>query len=431
MPTAPSTATVSGTSFSINVTPCQLDADLTIRDFVVLINGSLAANQNNYTKTTATTITYAGPNLSTSVVEVRRNTPRNVLKTVLPTTKVRADDWNREFDRRVRIIEEIDLYGAGGGFTVRLPLNDAYGVSWSTDTLFSPTRQALYNQLQTYISSVSPTLTGTVTVPTYLAGTNDGRVASTQFVGNAIQNLATLASPNFTGVPTVPTAATGDNNTTIANTAHVKNVVAPYLLSSTAASTYLTTAAAASTYLTTANAGTTYAPLASPALTGTPTVPTPANGVVTQQIVNTDALYARSRPVIILSSTNTPSVSAGVYTDIVYNNEISDTSNRHSAGTFTVPFTGLYLLSGAVSLTNAGQATLALRDGANNTITHIAQGTGSTGLRLATGSSLVTLTTGTNYKFSIFSDTATTMLAEGSISSRTVNNVAVCFMGGS
>ena len=439
MPTAPATAVVSGVSFSINVTPCNLDTDITIRDFVVLINGSLAANQNNYTKTTATNITYAGPNLTTSTVEVRRNTPRGVLKQQLATTKIRSDDWNREFDRRVRISEEVDLYGAGGGFTIRLPLNDAYGASWATDTLFSPTRQALYNQMQTYISSVSPTLTGTVTVPTYTAGTNDGRVASTAFVANAIQPLAPLASPAFTGVPTVPTAATADNNTTVANTAHVKNVVAPYLLASTAASTYLTTANAASTYLTiasasstyltTASALTTYAPLASPALTGVPTAPTVANGVQTNQLVNANALWTRTRPVIILNSTNTPAVSAGVYTDITFNNEISDTSNRHSAGTFTVPFSGLYQVAGAASLLSAGQVSLAIRDASNNVIVHVAQGTGAVGVRLATGSALVELLTGVTYKFSIFSDTATTLLAENTATTRAVNNVAVCFMG--
>lgn len=430
MPTAPATATVSGVSFSLDVTPCNLDSDLTIRDFIVLIGGSLAANQNNYTKTTQNSIGYTGPSLPSSTVEVRRNTPRTVLKTQLPTTKVRSDDWNREFDRRVRITEEVDLYGAGGGFSVRLPLNDAYSATWGTDTLFSPTRQALYNKLQTFISSVDPVLTGTVTVPTYTAGTADGRVASTLFVSQTLSSYAPLASPNFTGNPRVPTALTADNSVTIANTAYVKANLANYLTTASAASTYLTTATATSTYLPITTAASTYAPLASPTFTGTVTVPTPPNGVSTTQAVTTEALFSRTRPVIILNSTNTPAVAAGVYTDITYNNEISDTSGRHTAGTFTVPFNGLYLISGAVSLLSAGQATLAVRDIANNVVAHVSQGTGPVGIRLATGSALVQLLTSTTYKFSVFSDTATTLLAESTASSRTVNNVALCFMGG-
>lgn len=79
-----------------------------------------------------------------------------------------------------------------------------------------------------YAPLVSPTLTGTVTLP---ADTSIGPVSATEIsfldgVTSALQpqidGKAGLASPAFTGNPTAPTQTTGTNNTTIATTAFVQ-----------------------------------------------------------------------------------------------------------------------------------------------------------------------------------------------------------------
>jgi len=79
----------------------------------------------------------------------------------------------------------------------------------------------------------SPALTGTPTVPTAAALTDDTQAASTAYTDSAVNVektratgaealLAPLASPALSGVPTAPTPATADNSTKIATTAYVK-----------------------------------------------------------------------------------------------------------------------------------------------------------------------------------------------------------------
>lgn len=60
----------------------------------------------------------------------------------------------------------------------------------------------------------SPTMTGTVTVPTATAGDSSTKAASTAFA-------MTMQSPAFTGTPTAPTAAPGTSTTQLATTAFV------------------------------------------------------------------------------------------------------------------------------------------------------------------------------------------------------------------
>ena len=75
----------------------------------------------------------------------------------------------------------------------------------------------------TFISSTSPTLTGTPTAPTAAHGTNTTQLATTAFV---IANAMTAASPAFTGTPTAPTATPGTNTTQLATTAFVATALA-------------------------------------------------------------------------------------------------------------------------------------------------------------------------------------------------------------
>lgn len=382
MPTSPVTTSVSGGTFTVNVTACNLDPDLTIRDFLVLENGTLTVNPNSYTKATPTSLQYSGPTLATTTLEVRRNTPRAVITTVLPATKIRSTDWNREFDRRVRIQEEVDLYGAGGGFTVRLPINDAYSAAWATDTLFSPTRQALYNQMQTYISSVSPALTGTPTVPTQLTTDNSTAIANTAYVKNNLTSYAPLASPALTGTPTVPTPLTADNSTTVANTAYVKNNLVSY------------------------------APLGSPTFTGIPVLPTFSDGIKTTQAVNALNLQRRSKPVVRLQRNTTFTCTALTTVDLPFNNELSDVDNVYSAGIFVAPFTGVYSVDALVDLGNTDLVAITFETTANVEVGRVAQARLNTSANIcACGSTVVELVAGTSYKFRIYANhTATTQI---------------------
>lgn len=398
MTTAPVVAVVAGSTFSVDVTLANLDIDITIRDFIVLIGGALAPTQSSFNKLTGTSLGYSGVALpGGTTIEVRRNTPRDVRVIVLPNTKVRATDWNKEFDRRVRIQEEVDLYGAGGGFTVRLPDNTPYGLAWSTDTLFSPTRQALYNKLETTVSSVSPALTGFPTSTTASTSDNSTRIATTAYVKNNIITLAPLASPSFTGVPTVPTVSTGDNSTSVASTAYVKS----NLLS--------------------------YAPLNSPSFTGTPTSSTLADGTKTTAVVNALTMQRQCRPVVIARQASSLTLTAFVWQDIPFNTEVNDTSGAFSTPFFTAPFTGIYMISGLVALDASTGVLLSVGVSTGTELLRLGSGFGSTaGLVSASGCHLMPLTAGASIKFFVFSFSNTTTVAD---TGRNSCHMSICYMG--
>ena len=323
MPTSPVVQAVSGTSFSVNVTAANLDILNNITDYVVLEGGTLTVNPSSYTKTTnGTTLQYAGPNLVTTL-EVRRSTPRGVRSIQAVGTKIRSADWNLEFDRTSRIAEEYDIYGAGGGFSVRLPLDGAFGASWLGDTLFSPTRNAVYNEVILKAGLTSPVFVGTPTAPTAATITNNTQIATTSFVKANLLSYAPIASPALTGVPTAPTAATSDNNTTVANTAHVKANLASYATN------------------------------ASPALSGVPTAPTAANGTSTTQVATTQFVQRSQRPMVLVTQIGTAqTITTASPTPIIFNNEIRDADNAYNntTGVFTAPYAGYYQFTMEVQL---------------------------------------------------------------------------------
>jgi len=82
----------------------------------------------------------------------------------------------------------------------------------------------------TYAPLVSPTFTGTVTLPstTSIGGVSAAEIVYLDGVTSNVQTQldgkAGLASPAFTGTPTAPTATTGTNTTQVATTAFVQQV---------------------------------------------------------------------------------------------------------------------------------------------------------------------------------------------------------------
>ena len=223
MPTTNVSGNYTGTGFAINVTPCNLDTNTAVIDFIPFIAGSVAS-PSLFTKTTATSLTYIGASLpaSTSIV-IQRKTPTSALKTAAFGGRIASADWNAEIDRRVRLSEEYTLNGIGPGsvVSVALPIDAAFGVSWSGDTSFPPTRNAVYNWGVTLAPIASPIFTGVPSAPTAALNTNTTQLSTTAFVQNQLATYAPLASPAFTGNPTCVTQTVGDNSTRLANTAFV------------------------------------------------------------------------------------------------------------------------------------------------------------------------------------------------------------------
>lgn len=222
MSTANVVVSRSGTSWTVDVTACNLSTDLTLKDFVVLQAGSLVGN-TNYTKTTPTVLTYTGVSLGTTTIEVRRKTPDTPIQIVAFAQRFSSGDFNNEVDRVTRRAEEYSLNGIGPGsiLSVATPLDTPFGVSWDGNIVNPPTMNAVYDQLILLAPLANPTFTGTITIPTVTLSDNSTKAASTAFVQGNLASYAPLASPTFSGNPTAPTQTLTDNSTKLANTAFV------------------------------------------------------------------------------------------------------------------------------------------------------------------------------------------------------------------
>ena len=319
MPTSNKIVTVSGTGYTVDVSVCNLDADLTLKDFVVLHNGVLVSN-TNYTKTTRTILTYTGTALASTTVEVRRRTSTSYVLGARYGSRIRSDDWNKELDRITRRAEEYELNGVGSGSITgsQAPQNDPFGSVWSTDIVYPPTRKAVYDYMVNLVTAtgLSTTLAGYVT---------------TANLSTALTPYAPSASPAFTGTPTAPTPITTDNSTKLATTAYVQNVILGLSLSN-------------------------YAPLANPTFTGIPKAPTAALGTSTTQLATTNFVSTANRPFVdAYRATTTQSCAHNAFTTLVFNTEYTDTNNAYNTttGEFTVPagLGGNYDINGFLSFT--------------------------------------------------------------------------------
>ena len=279
-----------GTGFTVDVTPLNLLPDLTIKDFVVLVNSTFNV-QTNWIKNTQFTLTYTGTAIPTnSTVEIRRATPTSVITPAQFGTRISSAEWNAELDRISRRAEEYALNGIGPGSVVTslAPLNEAFGVSWSTDVLYAPTRQATYNYLVTLAQLSSPAFTGTPTAPTPTLGDSTSKIATTSFVTTTLAAYASLSSPSFSGTPSLPTGT-----------------IAVTQLGTDASTKVATTA-----FVSTSNR---------PAM---------------------EAVRATSAQII----------PHNVATTLIFNNEILDTNNGYNptTGEFTVPVAGRYLVQSGI-----------------------------------------------------------------------------------
>ncbi len=211
-----------GTGWTVDVTPCNLLADLTIKDFKVIIGGSTVANNADFAKTSQTVLTYSGAALAVNTsVEVRRSTPTVPYQVIQYAQRFSSGDYNTEVDRLYRKMEEYELNGVGAGslVTVATPVDAAFGIAWDGDTLKPPSRNSVYDDLILRPYNANPAFTGVPTAPTAATATNTTQIATTAYVKNNLVNYATVASPALTGTPTAPTAAVNTNSTQLATTA--------------------------------------------------------------------------------------------------------------------------------------------------------------------------------------------------------------------
>ena len=172
----------------------------------------------------------------------------------------------------------------------------------ATDTTQIATTAYVKDNLLDYSPIVSPTFTGTVTIPSGASISGFALLESPTFTGTvtipsgaSISGFALLESPTFTGTPIAPTALKATNTTQVATTAYVKDNLADYavLATPTFTGTPLAPTATAGTtttqLATTAFVGTEITNAkASPTFTGTPLAPTADAGTNTTQIATTE-----------------------------------------------------------------------------------------------------------------------------------------------
>lgn len=118
--TATVTTTESGTPWSVDVTACNLSADLSDKDFTVTFDG-VGQALTNFTKTTQTLITYSGASIPSTTVVIDRQTDIERVQEIRYGDRLQSAVWEGEFNTIHKILNEfvIDLanIGVGGGDT--------------------------------------------------------------------------------------------------------------------------------------------------------------------------------------------------------------------------------------------------------------------------------------------------------------------------
>lgn len=205
MPLAVTTAAIiqsrAGTNWTLDTTLANLDPDTFLKDFVVLF-GSVVQSNTLFTKVSPVAVLYIGAPITTTTVQLRRRTPIDPIKEVLYGERFSSADWNREINRTSRRAAEYEVFGIGSiGDVTGTPNNAAYSSAWGTDTIFAPTRSALFTKIENVISNYQ---------------------AADTAIAAMITGGAPLNSPAFTGVPTAPSPAPSTNSTQIQTAAGVR-----------------------------------------------------------------------------------------------------------------------------------------------------------------------------------------------------------------
>lgn len=199
------TATKSGAWWTIDVTLCNLDEDTSIDDFVVFFDNTLQTN-DDFTKTSATSLTYTGASIAPTIVKVRRNTPKDPYAFASYRTLLSSYDFNKNLERVARLTTEFYLYGASSSGDIDVSVSDeAYGAGWNGDAINAPSRNAVYDQFVAVQADVddklplgggtvtgtttfsgSATFNGTTQVPDQVISDDSSKAANTKFVHDAI-----------------------------------------------------------------------------------------------------------------------------------------------------------------------------------------------------------------------------------------------------
>jgi len=219
--------TVSG-SFTVDVTDCQLCADTNVKDFIVIVDGTVISN-SYWEKTSSTILTYTGADFGGIYSgEVRRHTTPARVQELKYLNRLPLAYYEGELNRCTERAEEASVYGVGPqSLSIDyIPLNDAYNsAAWDADTVYAPTRKAISNKLETLAPIDSPAFTGTPTTPEPPSvSDNSTKIATTAHTTNKTLN-ALSGSPVLGGNPTCATQAWNNDSTRIASTAFVQDAI--------------------------------------------------------------------------------------------------------------------------------------------------------------------------------------------------------------
>lgn len=208
------TATVSGSSYVLDVSILQLLPQLDIRDFIVTHNG--IDRSVSYTKTSQTQLTYAGSAVVLgTVVQVQRVTPLTFGEAtfISTTTATQLTNAMTKLKRRVDELEALvslqsSLITSGGVSPGVLPIVDTpYAASWDNDVTTAPSRNSVYDVINridtgsnTWTGSYNFSTSPSVLVPTQPASDNSTRASSTAQTQSAIDVRLRLYANRLTSV---------------------------------------------------------------------------------------------------------------------------------------------------------------------------------------------------------------------------------------
>lgn len=349
----------SGTNFVINVEAAQLSDKVTDKDFTVLHNGTAVSNVN-YNKTTQNTLTYVGASLPATTIEIRRKTSFDQDENLVTyANRFSSAKWNEALLKIQRWEEEVDLNGAGsvGAGVIPIPANDPYGSIWTNDTIYPPTRKAVYDKIETLAAKFSPAFSGVPTAPTAGHANTSTQIATTSHVKNVLGNAPAITNPTVSnGLFTSPAL----NTVVISDgTANSLDITASNISTSTFVTPTITDGGSVTgtftvpTILGVENTNrvlshadalaalNTKAPLASPIFTGTPTAPTPAAASNTTHLSTTAWTRSNLLSTLAAATPNTSNLNFKIPPNIFIQAGTSVVTTNAS-GDFTITYPAVF-----------------------------------------------------------------------------------------